>query len=92
MVLALAAIATPFYLWGQSRYFLGFDEGEVVVYRGLPFALLGHELNQEVRGTGLKESDIEERYRDQILEHRLYSESEVDAVVRDLKASEPPRR
>jgi protein phosphatase len=92
VALALAAIAAPFYLWGTSRYFLGFDEGEVVVYRGLPFAPLGRDLNQEVRRTGLEESEIEERYRDQILEHRLYSESEVNAVVRDLQASEPSRR
>jgi protein phosphatase len=92
VVLALAAIAMPFYLWGGSRYFLDFDEGEVVVYRGLPYAPLGLALNQEARRTDLQESEIEARYRDQILEHRLYSESEVDTLVRDLGASEPSGR
>src|SRR5919202_2792042 len=88
VVLVLATAATPVYLWGTSRYFLGFDGDEVAVYRGLPYAPLGLELNQEVRRTGLKESELETRYRDQISEHRLYTESEVDAVVRDLQAAE----
>jgi PPM family protein phosphatase len=90
MVLVLVLAITPIYLWGASRYFLGFDEGSVVVYRGLPLAPLGYQLNQEVRRTNLTESELEARYRDQISEHRLYSESEVDAVVRDLGASEEP--
>jgi PPM family protein phosphatase len=90
MVLVLVIAITPIYLWGASRYFLGFDEGSVVVYRGLPLAPLGYQLNQEVRRTNLTESELEARYRDQISEHRLYSESEVDAVVRDLGASEEP--
>jgi PPM family protein phosphatase len=92
VVLALTALAMPFYLWGASRYFLGFDEGEVVVYRGLPYAPLGLALNEEAWRTDLKESEIETRYRDQILEHRVYSESEVDTLVHDLGASEPSQR
>ena len=88
--LVLAALVTPFYLWGQSRYFLGFDEGEVVIYRGLPYAPLGYELNEQVRGTDLMESDVEERYRDGIENNRLYSsEEQAEAAVRDLGAPEP---
>lgn len=88
VVLVLAAAATPVYLWGQSRYFLGFDEDEVVVYQGLPYAPLGYELNEEVRRTGLMESDVKERYRDEIENHRLYSsEEQVEDVVRDLESS-----
>ncbi len=85
--LVLAALVTPFYLWGQSRYFLGFDEGEVAIYRGLPYAPLGYELNQEVRKTGLEESEVEERYRGGIESNRLYaSEEQAEAAVRDLGA------
>ena len=88
--LVLAALVTPFYLWGQSRYFLGFDEGEVVIYRGLPYAPLGYELNEQVRRTDLMESEVEERYRDGIENHRLYpSEEQAAAAVRDLGAPEP---
>jgi len=92
-VLVLAALVAPFYLWGTSRYFLGFDEGEVVIYRGLPYAPLGYQLNEEVRRTDLEESEIEARYRDQIENHRLYSsEEQAAAAVRDLGAPEPTTR
>ena len=85
--LVLAALLTPFYLWGSSRYFLGFDEGEVVIYRGLPYAPLGLRLNEEVRRTGLEESNVEERFRDDVETHKLYSsEEQAETVVRDLEA------
>ena len=91
-MLVLAALASPFYLWGQSRYFLGFDGGEVVIYRGLPYAPLGLDLNEEVRRTGLGESEIEARYRDVIESHRLYSsEEQAEEVVHGLEAEEPGR-
>ena len=86
-VLVLAALLTPFYLWGSSRYFLGFDEGEIVVYRGLPYAPWGLELSEEVRRTGLEETDVEERFRDDVEYHRLYpSDEQVEEVVRSLEA------
>ncbi|MBA4116219.1 MAG: hypothetical protein H0X71_07220 [Rubrobacter sp.] len=86
VLLLIAALASPFYLWGSSRYFLGFDEGEVVVYRGLPYAPLGLELNEEIRRTGLEESNVEERFRDAVENHRLYSsEEQAEAVARDLE-------
>jgi PPM family protein phosphatase len=90
VVLVLAALASPFYLWGQSRYFLGFDGGEVVIYRGLPYTPLGLDLNEEVQRTGLEESEVEERYRDAVENHRLYSsEEQAEEVVRGLETEEP---
>jgi protein phosphatase len=92
VVLVLATLASPFYLWGQSRYFLGFDRGEVVIYRGLPYAPLGLDLNEEVQRTGLEESEVEERYRDVIDNHMLYSsEEQAEEVVHGLGAEEPGR-
>ena len=91
-VLVLVAIATPFYLWGTSRFFLGFEEGEVVIYQGLPYEPLGYGLYQEVQRTGLKEPDVQARYRDPIENHKLYSSKEqVEATVRDLKDQEQTR-
>jgi serine/threonine protein phosphatase PrpC len=93
VALVLAALLMPFYLWGQSRYFLGFDEGEVVIYRGLPYMPLNVELYKEVRRTDLKESEIDDRYQDHIENHNLYSsEEQVEAAVRDLEAEEPTQR
>ncbi len=86
VLLLIAALASPFYLWGSSRYFLGFDEGEVVIYRGLPYAPLGLELHEEIRRTGLEESNVEERFRDAVENHRLYSsEEQAEAIARDLE-------
>jgi protein phosphatase len=85
--LVLAALLTPFYLWSSSRHFLGFDGGEVVVYRGLPYAPFGLQLSEEVQRTGLEESEVEERFRDDVESHKLYSsEEQAEAVVRDLEA------
>jgi PPM family protein phosphatase len=89
VVLTLAALTTPFYLWSQSRYFLGFDEGEVVVYRGLPYAPLDVALYEEVRRTDLKEAEIDSRYREHIENHKLYSsEEQAEAAVRGLEVEE----
>ncbi|HLL97786.1 MAG TPA: Stp1/IreP family PP2C-type Ser/Thr phosphatase, partial [Rubrobacteraceae bacterium] len=63
IVLVLVAALTPVYLWGSSRYFFEFDEGEVVAHQGLPYAPLGIELNQEWRRPGLTESEIKEPYQ-----------------------------
>jgi PPM family protein phosphatase len=60
IVLVLVAALTPVYLWGSSRYYFEFDEGEVVAYQGLPYAPFGIELNQEWRRPGLTESQIKE--------------------------------
>ena len=87
MVLVAAALLTPFYVWGSSRYYLGFDEEEVVIYRGLPYAPFGHALNEEVQKTGLMQSDIQTRYQDDVERHKLYpSEEEAENVVSDLRA------
>ncbi len=93
VVLALTALATPFYLWSQSRYFLGFDEGEVVVYRGLPYAPLDFALYEEIRRTDLKEAEIDSRYREHIENNTLYSsEEKAETAVRDLEAEESAQR
>ncbi len=86
-LMVLAALASPFYLWGSSRYYLGFDSGEVVIYRGLPEEYtLGYTLNEELQRTDLRESEVGETYREPIDTHKLYSSREdAERVVRDLE-------
>jgi len=93
-LVVLAALATPFYLWANSQYYLGFDGGVVVIYRGLPPEYtLGFPLYEEHQRTDLRESQLDELYRGQIVEHELKSLEEADRVVRDLRAEEdPPER
>jgi serine/threonine protein phosphatase PrpC len=84
IVLVLVAALTPVYLWGSSRYFFEFDEGEVVAYQGLPYAPLGIELNQEWRRPGLTESEIKEPYQRPIENHKLYTRDQAKRVLEDL--------
>ena len=86
-LMVLAALASPFYLWGSSRHYLGFDSGEVVIYRGLPEEYtLGYTLNEELQRTDLRESEVGETYREPIETHKLYSSREdAERVVRDLE-------
>jgi protein phosphatase len=84
IVLVLVAALTPVYLWGSSRYFFEFDEGEVVAYQGLPYAPFGIELNQEWRRPGLTESEIKEPYQKPIENHKLYTRDHAERVLEDL--------
>ena len=84
ILLVLVAALTPVYLWGSSRYFFEFDEGDVVAYQGLPYAPLGIELNQEWRRPGLTESEIKEPYQKPIENHKLYTRDQAERVLEDL--------
>jgi hypothetical protein len=83
-VLVVVVALTPVYLWGGSRYYFGFEDGEVVAYRGLPYAPLGVELNEEWRRTGVEESDVKGPYRDPIDDHKLYTREQAERVLGDL--------
>jgi serine/threonine protein phosphatase PrpC len=83
-ILVVVVALTPAYLWGGSRYFFGFDDGEVVAYRGLPYAPLGVELNEEWRRTGVEEADVKGPYRDPIEDHKLYTREQAERVLGDL--------
>jgi protein phosphatase len=84
VILVVLVALLPAYLWGSSRYFLGVTDGEVVAYRGLPYAPLGVELNEEWRRTGVELSEVETPYRGPIENHRLYTQDEIEPVIRDL--------
>jgi serine/threonine protein phosphatase PrpC len=84
IVVVLVLALTPAFLWGSSRYFFEFTDGEVVAYQGLPYAPLGFELNQEWRRPGVTESEIKEPYRKPIENHKLYTKDEAEKVLGDL--------
>jgi PPM family protein phosphatase len=84
VVVVLILALTPAYLWGSSRYFFEFDQGEVVAYQGVPYAPLGIELNQEWRRPGLTESEIKDPYKGPIESHKLYTKDQIEKVLEDL--------
>jgi protein phosphatase len=84
VVLVVLVALVPAYLWGSSRYFFAFEDGEVVAYRGLPYAPLGVELSQEWRKPGLTESEIKEPYEQPIETHKLYTKGDAERVLGDM--------
>ena len=84
VVLVVLVALVPAYLWGSSRYFFAFEDGEVVAYRGLPYAPLGVELSQEWRKPGLTESEIKEPYEQPIEIHKLYTKGDAEKVLGDM--------
>ena len=84
VILVVLIALVPAYLWGSSRYFFAFEEGEVVAYRGLPYAPLGVELNQEWQRPGLRESEIKEPYEEPVETHKLYTRDQAEKVLGDL--------
>ena len=84
IILVVLLALTPAYLWGSSRYFFAFESGEVVAYRGLPYAPLGVELNREWQRPGLRESEIKEPYEEPVENHKLYTKEQAEKVLEDL--------
>ena len=84
MVLVVLIALVPAYLWGSSRYYFGFEGGEVVAYQGLPYAPLGVELNREWQRPGLRESEIKEPYEAPIEDHKLYTRGDAEQVLGDM--------
>lgn len=85
VVLVLAVALTPAYLWGSSRYFLDFQRGELVAYQGLPYEVLGFKLNSEWKRTGIERSEVKRPYQEPIEQQKLYTQGQVDEVLRDLR-------
>lgn len=85
VVLVLVVAATPFYVWGQSRYFMSFDGERLVVNQGLPYEAFGVELNRQWRETDIQRSEVKQPYQEPIEEHQLYSKDRVQAVLGDLE-------
>ena len=84
IVVVLAIALIPAYLWGSSRYYFGFEGGEVVAYQGLPYAPLGFELNREWRRPGVTESEIKDPYKQPIENHKLYTQDQAEKVLENL--------
>jgi PPM family protein phosphatase len=84
VILVVLVALLPAYLWGSSRYFFAFEGGEVIAYRGLPYAPFGVELNQEWQRPGLTESEIKEPYEEPVENHKLYTREQAERVLGDL--------
>jgi len=84
ILIAIAVILSPAYFWGSSRYYMGFDAGEVVLHQGIPYSVGSVDLNRVAERTGIRETEIDEPYQSPIEDHKLYTRDEVDRVLQDL--------
>ncbi|CAN5708055.1 hypothetical protein BH24ACT21_BH24ACT21_04970 [soil metagenome] len=86
VVIVILLLLTPFCLCGSSRYYLDFDDGEVVAYRGLPYEVLGTPLNEEWRRTSIERSEVKTPYQPRIEENQLLDQGEVEEILNDLRS------
>lgn len=84
ILIAIAVILSPAYFWGSSRYYMGFDAGEVVLHQGIPYSVGSVDLNRVAERTGIRETEIDEPYQNPIEDHKLYTRDEIDRVLQDL--------
>ena len=87
VVVVILLLITPFYLWGASRYYLDFNDGEVVAYRGLPYEVLETPLNEEWRRTSIERSEVKTPYQSRIEENQLldHDQDEIEEILQDLR-------
>lgn len=85
-LVVIAALLSPVYLWASTRYFLGYDKGNVVAYQGLPYNIQKLQLNREYKRTSLKKKQVAEPYQAQIQDHKLYTKKDVDKVLSNLRS------
>lgn len=85
-VVVVILLIVPFYFWGSSRYYLDFQDDEVVAYRGLPYEVLGTELNEEWRRTGIERSEVKAPYQQRIEGNQLLDREEVDEILQGLRS------
>ena len=86
VVVVILLLGAPFYLWGSSRYYLDFESGEVVAYRGLPYEVLGVRLNEEWDRTGIERAEVKTPYQQRIEENQLLDQDEVEEILRGLNS------
>jgi protein phosphatase len=67
------------YGWTQTQYYVGVDEDEVVIFRGLPQTLGPLALSSVVERTGTSVEDLSSRYLRERVEKTIHAESLDDA-------------
>lgn len=85
-LVVVAALLSPVYFWASTRYFLSYDNGNIVAYQGLPYNIQKLRLNVEYKRTSLKEKQVAAPYQAQIRDHKLYTKKDIDKVLGSLRS------
>jgi protein phosphatase len=90
VVIGGAAIA---YAWTQSQYYVGVDDGEVVIFRGLPQTIGSIPLSSVVERTGTDVEDLSSGYLQVRVEQTIHADSLEDArnlvAMLDVDTADP---
>jgi len=87
-VLLLLVGAAGFWAFVTSVYFVGLESGEVALYRGLPYHLLGVQLYRVIETAPTPFAQLNEQVRQRVVSHELLTREEGQRFIRGL-ASEP---
>ena len=92
-LLTLLLVGLGAFYASQTVYFVGADEGFVVVYRGLPFDLpLGLDLYSTNYVSGVTVSELSARQRKTVGAHEVRSRDDAHDLVRRLETGEVAAR
>jgi hypothetical protein len=59
------AVATAF-VWSQNQWYIGEQEGNVTIFRGVPTTMIGLDLSEPYQTSNLKVEDLAETYQNQL--------------------------
>jgi hypothetical protein len=59
------AVATGF-VWSQNQWYIGEQEGNVTIFRGVPTTMVGFDLSEPYQTSDLKVADLAETYQNQL--------------------------
>lgn len=68
VILALAGGTAAAYRWSQEQYYLGADQGRVVIYQGVPTKAFALSLSHPVQTTDISVKGLPQSWRDQLEE------------------------
>ena len=87
-ILAVVVVAGGAFLLGRSVYFLGTDDnGDVALYRGLPYQLpLGVSLYSKQHAIPVQEGTLSEERQRAVTAHEFRSKGDATSLVDDIQA------
>ncbi|NLS10803.1 serine/threonine-protein phosphatase [Nesterenkonia sp. MY13] len=86
LVVLIAVVTFLGYIWTQTQYYVGADDGEVAIYSGVSQSLGPITLSEVAEHTGLELSDLPSLERDRV-ESGIYAEDRAHAeqIVENLE-------
>ncbi|RHA37145.1 Stp1/IreP family PP2C-type Ser/Thr phosphatase [Cellulomonas rhizosphaerae] len=95
VVVLLVAVGVGSWAWTQTQYYVGTENGQVAIFRGIPQSLGPIELSQLVETTDVAVDDLQSAYLRVRVEETIHADSleaartQVDLLVQDATVPVP---